>query len=138
MNVKVTLKTEITDQSFREQMDVVEKGEFYDNDDTHVLIFNEHDEDGNAIRNMITISQDKVVVKRKGKVKMNQIFREDRITESTYYHPYGTMRMETETKDIEFSEPVKGLLGQVDISYLLSINEQEPQSHRLTLTYERE
>ncbi|GAA0487650.1 hypothetical protein GCM10008986_11470 [Salinibacillus aidingensis] len=138
MSVKVTVKTDITDDNAREQMDVTGRGKCYDNGDSLVLIFNEKDEDGNSVKNMTTITSDKVTIKRKGTVKMNQIFRENRATESTYYHPYGTMHMETKTNQIDFSRSGNGDEGRLLISYSLSLNQQEPQRHKLTLTYERE
>ncbi len=138
MNVKVTLKTVISDENNREHIDVSAEGKYYEKDETYVLLFNEKDPDGNNVRNMITISEDKVVVKRTGHVKMNQIFREGQRTESTYYHPFGTMRMETETKQIDFNRENNGRQGSLDITYLLRLNEQEPQNHQLSLTYKRE
>lgn len=138
MSVRVTVKTDIADQSFREQMSIAGKGKCYDNGDSQVLIFNEKDEDGESVKNMTTISDDKVTIKRTGSIKMNQIFREDHATESTYYHPFGTMHMETKTNQIEFSKDQNGQKGQLFISYSLRLNQQEPQRHTLTLTYERE
>jgi uncharacterized beta-barrel protein YwiB (DUF1934 family) len=136
-NVKVTLKTIISDPNEREQIDVKTSGKFYEKEDTYVLMFNETVEDGNSVKNMVTIGPDRVSINRTGHVKMNQIFRTDHITESTYYHPFGTMRMETDTQKINFSKEESSVKGELDISYMLKLNEQEPQKHRLTLTFER-
>ncbi len=136
-NVKVTLKTIISDPEEREQIDVVANGKFYSNEDTYVLLFNETVEDGNSVRNMVTIGSEKVAIKRSGHVKMNQIFKKDQITESTYYHPFGTMRMETNTQEIAFEEAEGKTKGKLTITYMLRLNEQDPTKHDLVLTYER-
>ena len=136
-SVKVSLKTIIHDPNEREQIDVVANGRLSKKDDTYVLQFNETTEDGNSVRNMVTISKNKISIKRSGYVRMNQIFREQMMTESTYYHPFGMMRMETTTERMDVHVSEDGKKGNIHISYLLSLNEQEPQKHEMALTFER-
>jgi uncharacterized beta-barrel protein YwiB (DUF1934 family) len=138
MHVKVKLKTIISDDHDREQLEVSANGQYIEKEGTIVLIFTERGEDGNQVKNMVTIAPDKVSVKRTGHIRMHQIFRENKVTESTYYHPFGIMRMETETKQIQFIQNKSSLKtnGRIEIDYLLRLNDHDPVNHRLILAYE--
>src|SRR5690625_7994627 len=85
--VTIKLNTTINDQSEMEYNTVEESGQFFRRGEVDVLIYEEEIEEGAHIRNLITIKQDKVNIKRTGPITMNQQFLLNQKTETHYQHP---------------------------------------------------
>ncbi|MCP8617398.1 DUF1934 domain-containing protein [Salirhabdus salicampi] len=134
VNVKVT--SMISESGHKETIEVEEQGRYYQKGDTHILIFDEKDDEDNVTHNFFTINEEKVVLKRSGQMRMNQMFRLGQTTENPYQHPYGTMLMKTKTKQLQFDTSEDQTKGQLQIDYELSLSEQPVRQHRLTITYE--
>jgi uncharacterized beta-barrel protein YwiB (DUF1934 family) len=136
--VTVTLQTKITDQGQTEENKLVHSGRFYRNDTFDVIKFDEEPETGGTIRNLITLKQEKVTIKRTGDVSMNQKFQEKKRTENVYHHPHGTIHMETFTDFINYQPLDEKQDGQLHISYHVKLNGMKNRKHDLTLTIKEE
>lgn len=135
-SVDIELKTVILDQGEKEEMIIKQKGRYFLKDGTVIILFDEEDENGEMIQTMITMQSKRAVLKRSGKIRMNQLFKPDQKTESVYHHPFGNMLMETYTEQLTFTEEDRQ--GYLSIEYQLSLNGQEPRKHQLMFTYKKE
>ncbi|KGP74174.1 DUF1934 domain-containing protein [Pontibacillus yanchengensis] len=136
--IQVKLVTEIKNQDQTDEIVVEESGDFIHKGNAYILRFTEHHDEEQPIDNLVTIHPDKVIVRRTGPVRMNQVFRENAITENVYYHPYGKFHMQTTTKSISLEESSDQIKGKLMISYDLEMNGQDKQGHRLSLRYNEE
>ncbi|MBO8156593.1 MAG: DUF1934 domain-containing protein [Bacillaceae bacterium] len=136
MNVHIKLKNVIEDQGKKEEMVITQMGRCFFKGDTTIVLFDEEDEQGNVIQTMVTIQPGRAMIKRNGKIRMNQMFKPGQKTETVYHHPYGTMLMETYTDQLVFTESEEQ--GTLNIEYQLSLNGQEPRNHYLRFTYVKE
>src|SRR5699024_9155528 len=99
-DVSIKLHTIIDDQGEKEMSIIQQKGLYYRKGELEVLTFTDKVEGIGEIRNHITITPDKVTVKRSGAVSMNQQFVEGKKSECLYRHPYGMFHMELYTEHI--------------------------------------
>ncbi|RWZ58939.1 DUF1934 domain-containing protein [Halobacillus fulvus] len=137
-DVQVQLVTEIRDGDRRETMEVNGPGRFFTRDETQVLTFTEHPEEGEPINTMITVKPGHVSIKRSGGVDMRQVFQHEVETENLYHHAYGDFHMKTYTEKLEFRSLEEASVGQLSIKYKMTLNHEVTQAHRLTLTFEEE
>ncbi|GAB4074838.1 hypothetical protein GCM10028778_23410 [Barrientosiimonas marina] len=136
--VAVELSTVITDNSDRDENTVKATGYFYPNQTMDVLTYEETTEDGLTVKNMLTLSYDKVSVKRTGPVSMYQQFRKQALTENVYQHPYGHIHMETFTRSISYQRLTDDENGKLVMSYKLKLNGADERHHQLILTIQPE
>ncbi|WP_164667545.1 DUF1934 domain-containing protein [Virgibacillus doumboii] len=136
--VSVELQTIIDDGSQKEYNTVNETGELYQKNNIDVLTYEENVEEGNAIKNLITIYPDKVSIKRTGMVSMHQKFRVDRPTENVFQHPHGNIHMETFTNTIHYQELTGEHDGLLAIDYTVRLNGQDERKHQLQLSIKEE
>ncbi|MFD2044386.1 DUF1934 domain-containing protein [Ornithinibacillus salinisoli] len=136
--VMVELITTIDDNGHKEYSKTKQKGTYYQKNNLDVLTFEEQTEDERTIKNMITIQQGKVSIKRSGVVSMHQKFHTKQTTENVFRHPHGNIHMETFTDTIH-SQPL-GLsnAGRLKIDYTVKLNGQDERKHTLELTYDEE
>lgn len=135
--IQVRLVTEIQDQGQKDQIVVEEPGDYIQKGNAYILRFTEKNEE-EEIDNLVTIQEDKVIVRRTGPVRMNQVFRNQQVTENVYHHPYGKFHMETNTHGIDHQDADNKANGRLRIDYDLTMNGQNKQRHRLSLQYQEE
>ncbi|QDP41691.1 DUF1934 domain-containing protein [Radiobacillus deserti] len=138
-NVHIKLITEIFHQHNKEVTRVEEVGTFLQKENTSVLQFTEQYEDQeDHVQALITISPERVSVKRSGAVDMHQVFKKKQTTENVYRHAYGTIHMETFTDQITFRDLSQAKEGKLFISYTTKLNGEDSRRHRLTLSFREE
>lgn len=137
-NVFIELHTTIDDDGQMEYNTIKNAGTFYQKGALDVLTFEEVTEDHSKVKNLITIQNDKVSIKRSGNVTMNQQFRANQITENVFKHPHGNINMETNTQSITYKSMNDFDKGKLSISYTVKLNGQEERKHELVLTYNEE
>lgn len=137
-NVFIELHTTIDDNGQMEYNTIKNAGLFYKKGNLDVLTFEESTEDNAKVKNLITIQEDKVSVKRSGNITMNQQFRPNQTTENVFKHPHGKIKMETSTDTITYQSLTGNEKGRLTISYTVKLNGQEERKHELALTYKEE
>ncbi|MFC4558112.1 DUF1934 domain-containing protein [Virgibacillus kekensis] len=138
LTVAVELKTVIDDNGQMEYNTVNETGQFYRKNNLDVIKYEETDDNGSPVKNLITIQPEKVNVKRLGALTMNQQFRMKETTENILKHPYGNIHMETFTETMEYRSITDTHEGQLELGYSVKMNGQDPRRHQLTLTIKKE
>lgn len=133
-NVKVELRTVIDDNGEKELSVIKQSGKYFKKNNLEVITYLDKTDFG-EVNNLITIQDDKINIKRSGKIKMNQQFIAGKITECLYRHPYGTFHFEIYTISITCETLEDGLDGKVIIEYEAKINGQQTRHHHLTLIY---
>src|SRR5690625_7972529 len=93
--VTIKLNTTIDDQGEMEYNTVEESGQFFRRGEVDVLIYEKEIEEGAHIRNLITIKQDKVIIKRIGPITMNQQFILNQKTKNNYQNTNGQIHIQT-------------------------------------------
>ena len=132
--VLINIQTTIDDQGELEHQQTEHMGSFFQNGDKKVLIYNEkldHDVD---VRNLMTIRQNKVTLKRTGHISMTQHFQIKQSTESFYEHPHGRLHMETYTEAIDYTAGAAD--DRLKIRYTLSLNGVK-RKHTLEMTIKK-
>ncbi|WP_079528339.1 DUF1934 domain-containing protein [Halobacillus hunanensis] len=137
-DVRIKLITEIRDAGRKEEMTLSEQGQLYTRNETEVLKFTEHPEEGEPVKTMVTIKPDHISIKRTGPVEMRQVFQKKLETENIYHHTYGDFHMRTWTDQIEYRSLSEASQGRLFISYQMTLNDEVEQRHRLTLLFEEE
>lgn len=137
-DIVVKLQTTIDDQGMKEENEVLCKGTFYKKGTMDVLIFDEMLDEELKVKNLVTIQESSVNIKRTGPVSMNQKFDINRRTEGIYKHPHGSLHMETWTNRIVYKQ--KGEAdGQLILSYRVKLNGHEDErKHELILSFQEE
>ncbi|WP_117168391.1 DUF1934 domain-containing protein [Paraliobacillus sediminis] len=133
--VTIKLVTEIRELSDKTRTVVEETGSFIQKGTIKVIRFTEHLEEQGDVDAFITITDDKVSIKRTGAVAMLQQFKRKQRTENIYHHEFGTIHMETHTDQITFEQSKGTRSGKLFISYTTKINGEGERRHRLTLTF---
>src|SRR5690625_3586971 len=115
--VTIKLNTTIDDQGEMEYNTVEESGQFFRRGEVDVLIYEEEIEEGAHIRNLITIKQDKVNIKRTGPITMNQQFLLNQKTETHYQLPQRQLHKENFTKSVTYESATTNCQCRLTISY---------------------
>lgn len=134
--VRIELNTVIRDDQTMDQVKDFFNGTIAENDRMTVITYREQLEENHYVDTLMTITNDKVNVKRSGAVSMNQSFIEQALTECLYTHPHGSMHMETFTTETSHTTTNTG--GKVTLTYEVKLNGQDPRQHELELTYKKE
>lgn len=134
--VRIKLDTLIRDEQTMDRITNSFKGTLVEKGGTAVITYREQLEDGHYVDTFMTITDDKINVKRSGTVSMNQAFIENERTECVYTHPHGTMHMETFTKERVHEQTATG--GKITVLYEVKLNGQDERHHELVLTYAKE
>lgn len=136
--VNIKLQTTINDLGEKETNTSEQAGQFFHKNNMDVLLYEEVGEDGERIKNFITIYPDKVNIKRSGFISMNQRFDVNRKTETHYQHPHGQLHMETFTQSIDYHSLQANNEGKLIIDYTVILNGTMKREHLLELTYKEE
>lgn len=134
-NIQIEVRTVIEEAGEKELLVVKQSGEYYRRNLLEVITYVEEVEDGEAIKNMISITPHKINIKRIGAVSMNQTFLENRITETLYRHPYGNIHMEIDTHKLRYESFNQTNKAQAVIKYTVKLNGTDERHHHLTLTF---
>lgn len=103
-----------------EEMEVFTAGEYFYRNDTHYLLYEETDENGNETSSRIKIKQGVVELTKKGDVNVHMIFETGKKNLTNYQTSYGTLAIGLYTDEIRFEEEKDCL--HLKISYQLEIN----------------
>src|SRR5699024_7417184 len=103
-DIHIKLQTTIIDNDTTEKSEIKESGKIYKKEHGDMIVYEEKldNEEQAIVKNIVTIQPDKVLIRRSGAVKMNQLFQEGKRSESVFHHPHGRMHMETFTKSIAY------------------------------------
>lgn len=137
-NVMITLHSTIDDLGEKEINTFQQKGKFFTRNNFEVILYEEVQEDGEKINNLITIQPDRVHIKRSGFISMSQQFEVSHRTETYYEHPHGSIHMETYTNSIDYYSLNETSQGKLVIVYTVTLNGMEKRKHIIELTYEEE
>lgn len=135
--VKIKLKTEIREQTDRQVTEVEATGYFFKQGNRSIVTYKEEQGEQN-VTNLITITPDRVSVKRSGAVEMLQIFIQHQQTENVYRHQFGIIHIETYTEQITYQNPEPAEPGQLSIRYTTKLDGEGDRNHLLVLTIEEE
>ncbi len=136
--VWIEMDTAITDEEDTENTTLQTAGTYSANGGLTVVRFTEKSEEVEDTNTMITITADKVSIKRTGGFEMKQVFVRNQPTENVYRHPYGTMHMETSTHAMQFSPLAADSPAELTISYTVTLNQVQTRKHALTLRVQEE
>lgn len=103
-----------------EEMEVFTAGEYFFRNDTHYLLYEETDEDGNETSSRIKIKKDVVELTKKGEVNVHMIFETGKKNLTNYQTAYGTLAIGLYTHNISFTQEKDCL--HLNINYQLEIN----------------
>jgi len=134
--VRIELDTVIRDDQTMDRIKHTFKGTLAKKGRMTVITYREHLEEKQYVDTFMTITDDKINVKRTGTVSMNQAFIEQARTECVYTHPHGNMHMETFTTESSHEVTENG--GKVVLVYEVKLNGQDSRQHELMLTYQEE
>lgn len=134
--VRIELDTVIRDDQTMDRIKNSFIGTLAKNERMTVITYREHLEEKQYVDTFMTITDEKINVKRTGAVSMNQAFIEQALTECVYTHPHGNMHMETFTTESSHEGTEHG--GKVVLVYEVKLNGQDSRQHELELTYHEE
>lgn len=103
-----------------EEMEVFTAGEYFFKNDTHYLLYEETDENGNQTSSRIKIKKDVVELTKKGDINVHMIFETGKKNLTNYQTSYGTLAIGLYTDEIRFEEEKDCL--HLKINYQLEIN----------------
>lgn len=103
-----------------EEMEVFTAGEYFFKNDTHYLLYEETDENGNETSSRIKIKKGVVELTKKGDINVHMIFETGKKNLTNYQTSYGTLAIGLYTDNICFEKEDDRL--HLKISYQLEIN----------------
>lgn len=137
-HVLIKLQTMIDDDGEIEYNTIKQTGHLFKKGRLNVVKYAEEPETGQVIRNLISIQQDAVNIKRSGFITMNQRFQLKQKTESYYEHPHGRIHMETFTDGIVYEKDEYTGNHVLQIDYTVKLNGANKRKHALSLTMTKE
>lgn len=135
--VAIKLSTIIDDNGQMEYNTMNHIGALHQAGHADILTFGE-EVNGEEVRNLITLQDSSVSIKRSGAVMMHQKFRKNNLTENIFKHPHGAIHMETNTEELTYERNEDKVTGEVNILYTVKLNGQEERKHELKLSYQEE
>src|SRR5690625_3233209 len=120
--VHIKLQSTINDSGDEEIIVLNQLGRLIQKKGVDVLIYEEREDNGDKINNLITIRSDHVNIKRSGFISMNQRFKINQKTENFYQHLHGLFQMETYTHSIKYEPFMKDRPGKLAIQYTVWLN----------------
>ncbi|MBO8172058.1 MAG: DUF1934 domain-containing protein [Bacillaceae bacterium] len=100
MDVQVKLETRINQEGTKQVLNQTCRGEWTEKGNTGYLKYQEPEENMGNTTTMMKIEPDKITLIRRGDVTMRHEYEKGRRTRGTYRSPYGTMLMETDTREL--------------------------------------
>lgn len=131
--ISIFLETTITDADDTQRETVKTTGEMIGRGMKRLIRFKETQDDNETIDTVMTLSEDKVTLKRTGNVTMSQQFIESKKTESHYQHPLIRFRMETYTDRINYHYKESAADLELKMDYRTVIDGEDERTHTLKL-----
>ncbi len=120
-DVIVSVSSFQTMQDDTEQMEVINKGNYYKKEDLHYVFYDEIMEGfDQPVRSLMKFKEGALTVTKKGPISVSMIFEESRKNMCCYATPYGDVMVGIDTNSIELTEEDDRIMLNVD--YALEAN----------------
>src|SRR5690625_150400 len=100
--VGVELRSVIDRYEEKEMSITKQSGEYIAKNELEIIKFTEEREDLGTVNHVMMISPYKVTIRRTGSIRLMQSFEVGKKHSSVYHHPFGTMMIEIETKQLSY------------------------------------
>ena len=138
ISVLVTMNTDISDGNNKETVRFTTDGRLFKKNNNVYLQFKEDNKETGEVNQIVKMEDnDTVTVLRQGAVSMKQLFIVDEKTEGVYRSPFGTMLMNTSTKDIHIEINEQEAVGKVQLSYQLHMQHEFAGNYNVTINFRR-
>lgn len=115
-----------------DSVEVITVGEYYNKNGKHYIIYEEVDDDSNAVtKNLLKVWDGMVEIKKTGAITTTMTFETEKINKTYYSTPFGNLQIEIETKSVDVD--VADTNMDIDIKYSLAINKQFTMDSRIQL-----
>lgn len=136
--IHVDVKTEIKDQDDLQVIHISSTGRLYKKNDSLFVQFKEESKEQGVINQVIKVdTNNAVTVLRQGAVSMKQTFVVNEMTEGVYRSQFGTMLMETMTKECRVELCEKDYYGTITLNYQLHMQKQFAGNYTVTINFRR-
>lgn len=99
---------------------VVTLGEYYERNNSHFLLYEEVDEEGNTTKNIMKFRPDLLELTKKGAANVHMLFEEGKKNLTNYSTMFGDILIGVDTRKILLAETEEKIT--VDVEYTLDIN----------------
>lgn len=99
---------------------VVTLGEYYERNNSHFLLYEEVDEEGNTTKNIMKFRPDLLELTKKGAANVHMLFEEGKKNLTNYSTMFGDILIGVDTRKILLSETEEKIT--IDVEYTLDIN----------------
>lgn len=99
-----------------DKIDTICDGTYGKLGETHVVTYEETDEDGVVYKTTLRLRDGYLEVTKKGTITSKLVYEKDRKTVTEYNTPYGAISLEFDTKIFEVSESEDELIAHVEYS----------------------
>ena len=104
-----------------EKIESIQKGEYYQKNNTHYIMFDEVIEGMNdPVKSMIKFKKGEMHLNKKGPINVTMDFLENKKTLTDYRTPFGSLMIGLEAKRVNFEEEEKRIVVKVD--YTMDVN----------------
>lgn len=132
--VKVTVLTAIFSEGERETVELTTFGRYYKKNNSSYLLY---EEDGD-IQTTVKISENDVLILRRGAAKMRLHFLLDRKTAGHFQTPYGMLETSVLTNGLDTNFNEETHEGHVDLLYDLAIQGSGGGTYHMKISYKEE
>ncbi|WP_062351442.1 DUF1934 domain-containing protein [Bacillus kwashiorkori] len=132
--VKISLKTHINQDGVYEDFELIVFGHYYLKGDSHYLKYEEVTDSG-SIHSLVKISENRVMISRRGAVNMRLVLIPGYEMTGTFQTEQGTFVLSTETKAIEFTKLSNGQVGHLQLKYQLFMEHIDVGLYQLDFTF---
>ncbi len=109
-------------------------GSYQFREDCHYLEYRERTDDGDEQENYVALTEERLTVRKKGKIDTEMLFLPACTTAAEYQTPYGVIPIEIETFSVRYKLTKRKLLAQV--SYILKMNGSFVSENKLRIEAE--
>lgn len=99
---------------------VVTLGEYYERNNSHFLLYEEVDEEGNTTKNIMKFRPDLLELTKKGAANVHMLFEEGKKNLTNYSTMFGDILIGIDTRKILLAETEEKIT--IDVEYTLDIN----------------
>jgi len=133
--IKIQLHTRISQEGETEEFEVVAFGRYYEKNGSQFITYEEVTESGKT-SNVIKISDDQVLIMRKGALSMRFILERDTETAGSFENQYGSFPLTLKTKQMEWDW--NGIFGKLLFSYELYMQQAVVGLYTLSFQLKKE
>lgn len=137
MNVKIRVKTTITNDGDQDTFELATFGRYYDKGPSVFLQYEEHMDPG-IIKTIVKVTDNETTISRSGAVNMKMVFQTHNKLPGKYDTPIGSMSIMTLTnkRDYSYEEDIKK--GLVMINYDLEMQGAHAGTYHMEISFEEE